>query len=374
MDNLLSSIGEMLLMGPGPSCCYPEVYRAMGLPTLGYLDPTFTAIMDAIQAQLQTLMRTKNLWTFPISGTGSAGMETSFANLIEPGDTALILVNGVFSGRMVEVATRFGAHVDEVEFPWGKPIEIGKVKDALSVKKYKLVAAVHAETSTGVRNPIEDLGKLLKSTETLFLVDAVTSLGGIDLQVDSWGIDVVYSGSQKCISCPPGLSPMSFSQKAIDVISRRKNKVPNFYFDAALLAQYWQNEKPRVYHHTPPINLLYGFHQALSLILTEGMEQVQQRHRNNHLLLKKGIEAKGLQMFVDPPYQLPMLNTVLIPPNVDDATVRRILRTNHKIEIGGGMGSLAGKIWRIGLMGHTSRSENVERFLKAMDLTLHEVK
>ena len=360
-------------MGPGPSCCYPEVYKALSLPTLGYLDPKFTAIMDAIQLQLRMLMQTKNLWTFPISGTGSAGMETGFANLIEPGDTVLVLVNGVFSGRMVEVATRLGAHVDKVEFPWGKPIDIEKVKDALSTEKYKLVAAVHAETSTGVLNPVDELGKLLKTTETLFLVDTVTSLGGIDVQVDAWGIDVTYSGSQKCLSCPPGLSPMSFSQKAIEAITKRKNKVPNFYFDASLLAQYWQTERPRVYHHTPPINLLYGLHQALSLILTEGIDRVQQRHRKNYLLLKKGIEGMGLQMFVDSPYQLPMLNTVLIPPKIDDIKVRQLLRTNHKIEIGGGMGQLAGKIWRIGLMGHTSRPENVKRFLKAMDLTFHEV-
>jgi alanine-glyoxylate transaminase/serine-glyoxylate transaminase/serine-pyruvate transaminase len=369
-NNLLKNIEEVLLMGPGPSCIHPKTYDALSCKTLGHLDPYFVKIMDEIQLQLQTILNTKNRLTLPISGTGSAGMEACFVNLVEPQDSVLVLINGVFGKRMVEVATRLGAKVDSIEFEWGTPIDIDQVKEKLEKKSYDILATVHAETSTGVQNPIGEISNLLKGSNTLFLVDAVTSLGGIEVRVDDWGIDAVYSGSQKCLSVPPGLAPVSFSDRAFSKISNRKTKVPNWYLDMSLIGKYWQGERKRVYHHTAPINMLYSLYQGLELILEEGMENVYKRHQENHIKLKDGLEEMGLSMYVKEPFRLPMLNAVSIPDDVNDLKVRQTLRNDHKIEIGGGLGPLAGKIWRIGLMGHTARPENVTRFLDALDKSL----
>jgi alanine-glyoxylate transaminase/serine-glyoxylate transaminase/serine-pyruvate transaminase len=370
MNNLLDKIEEILLMGPGPSCVPPEVYKALSCKTLGHLDPHFIKIMDEIQTLLQKLMNTNNKLTLPISGTGSAGMETCFVNLIEPNDPVLILTNGVFGVRMQDVAGRLGAQIDNIDFEWGTPIKLEVIKEKLKNKSYKIIAVVHAETSTGVKNPIDELSKILKDTESLFLLDTVTSLGGIEVKVDEWGVDAVYSGTQKCLSCPPGLSPVSFSEKAFSVISNRKSKVPNWYLDMSLIAQYWSGERSRVYHHTAPINMLYGLYQALLLIVEEGPANVFKRHFENHNKLKEGLEKLGLEMYVEEPYRLPMLNAVSIPEGVNDVKVRSTLLQKYHIEIGGGLGPLAGKIWRIGLMGYTARTENVERFLKAFKKTL----
>ena len=370
MKNLLDDIKEVLLMGPGPSLVPPEVYKALSCKTLGHLDPYFIKIMDEIQVLLQKIMNTSNKLTLPISGTGSAGMESCFVNLVEPGDPVLVLINGVFGKRMVEVATRLGGNVDSIEFEWGTPINIEDVKEKLEKQSYKIVAAVHAETSTGVSNPIDKISEVLKGIDSLFLVDTVTSLGGIEVKVDEWGIDAVYSGTQKCLSCPPGLAPVSFSDKAFTAITNRKMKVPNWYLDMSLIGQYWQSERKRTYHHTAPINMLYGLYQALLLINDEWTENVFKRHMQNHLKLKKGLESIGLSMFVEESYQLPMLNAVAIPDSLEDLKIRQSLLKDFKIEIGGGLGPLAGKIWRIGLMGHTARPENVDTLINALEKTI----
>jgi alanine-glyoxylate transaminase/serine-glyoxylate transaminase/serine-pyruvate transaminase len=363
--NLLSDIEEKLLMGPGPSCVHPSVYEALSRPTIGHLDPDFIAIMDEIKRMLCILLKTKNKLTIPISGTGSAGMETCFVNLIEPGDHVLILSNGVFGKRMQDVAGRLGANVDALEFEWGTPVVVEDAEKKIAAKSYKMVAIVHAETSTGVLNPVAQVGALLKGSDTLYLADTVTSFGGIDISMDKWGIDVLYSGTQKCLSCPPGLAPVSFSDRAVGAIKKRKSKVPNWYLDLNLLTQYWEGAT-RVYHHTAPVNMLYGLYQSLYLILEEGPGKVYARHKENHQVLVAGLEEMGIKMLVDAQYRLPMLNSVIIPEEIDDATVRKELLAKYKIEIGAGLGDLAGKIWRIGLMGHTARRENVNRFLSSI--------
>jgi len=289
MSNLLDGIEEVLLMGPGPSCVPPQVYEAIGKKTLGHLDPYFLEIMDELKERLRTLLNTKNNLTVPISGTGSAGMEACFVNLVEPGDRVLILINGVFGMRMREVASRLGAEVDALEFTWGTPVVVDDVAKKLKEKAYRIVAVVHAETSTGVRNPVAEIGALLKGTDTIYLVDTVTSLGGIEVRMDDWGIDALYSGTQKCLSCPPGLAPLSFSEKAMAKLGARKTKVPNWYLDISLIAAYWGQN--RVYHHTAPVNMTYALYQALLLILEEGPEKVFKRHLDTHLLLVKGLEA-----------------------------------------------------------------------------------
>ena len=361
--NALKDIKETLLMGPGPSCVPPAVYAALALPTIGHLDPRFIAVMNEIKAMLQEVMQTKNEVTMPMSGTGSAGMETCFVNLIEPGDRVLVLINGVFGQRMQDVATRLGAQVEIIEFEWGTPVQLDAVRTKLANNSYRIVAVVHAETSTGVRNPVAEVGKLVKDTGALYLVDGVTSMGGIPIQLDAWGADAFYSGTQKCLSCPPGLAPVSFSPRAVEKLRSRKTKVPNWYLDVSMIVNYWQGAK-RAYHHTAPINMLYALHAALSVILREGMDRVHARHRAAHEQLVAGLAAMGMQMLVAPEYRLPMLNAVKIPSGVDDAAVRNRLLTEHGIEIGAGLGPLAGKVWRFGLMGHTARPENVERLLK----------
>jgi len=365
----LSTLSQTLLMGPGPSCVPDQVYSALSQYTIGHLDPRFIALMDEIKDRLQKLMQTSNALTIPISGTGSSGMETCFVNLIEQGDPVLILKNGVFGMRMEDLATRLGADVDVLEFEWGTPVEPSAVRDKLTSKNYKIVAVVHAETSTGVLNPVSEISRLLQSTDSLYLVDCVTSLGGIPVKADEWKVDALYSGTQKCLSCPPGLAPISFSDKALQTLKNRKTKVPNWYLDLNMIVNYWAGET-RAYHHTAPINMLYGLYAALGVIMEEGIENVFSRHTQTHEYLVNGLADLGLQMAVSPECRLPMLNAVSIPEGIDDAGIRMKLLREHDIEIGAGLGPLAGKIWRIGIMGHTAHRENVDRLLNALKTLL----
>jgi alanine-glyoxylate transaminase / serine-glyoxylate transaminase / serine-pyruvate transaminase len=370
MNNLLERVEALLLMGPGPSSVRSSVYSALARPTLGHLDPSFIEIMDGVKELLRAAFGTANRLTLPVSGTGSAGMEAAFANLVESGTQTLVLVNGTFGARMAEVARRLGANVETLEFSWGTPVVLEDVERALRARPYGLVAVVHAETSTGVCNPVAEIGALARSTGALFLVDAVTSLGGMPVEVDAWGVDAVYSGTQKCLSCPPGLSPASFSERALRVMRARKTKVPSWYFDMSQVMQYWDGAK-RAYHHTAPVNMIYGLYQALIDLLDEGLPAAFARHRAAHAQLVGGLEALGLTMLVPAKSRLPMLNAVRIPDGIRDLDVRERLRREFHIEIGGGLGPLAGKIWRIGLMGHTARAENVERLLGALRTCLN---
>jgi alanine-glyoxylate transaminase/serine-glyoxylate transaminase/serine-pyruvate transaminase len=345
------------------------VYAALARPTIGHLDPAFIEIMDAIKGMLGEVLATDNSLTVAMSGTGSAGMETCFVNLVEPGDRALVLINGVFGMRMQDVATRLGAQVDTLEFEWGTPVQVEDVRRQLEKADYDIVAVVHAETSTGVCNPVVEIGSLLKERDSLYIVDAVTSLGGMPVKTDAWAIDAIYSGTQKCLSCPPGLAPVSFSTAAMDRLERRKSKVPNWYLDLSMIASYWQGAT-RVYHHTAPINMLYGLYAALKCILDEGLDAVYARHRAAHEQLVEGLLDLGLEMLVEPEYRLPMLNAVKVPDGVDEAAVRSRLLQEHRIEIGAGLGPLAGAVWRIGVMGHTARPENVQRLLSVLKTVL----
>jgi alanine-glyoxylate transaminase/serine-glyoxylate transaminase/serine-pyruvate transaminase len=336
----------------------------MSQPLLGHLDPVFVRMMDEIKVMLRQVFLTENDMTFPVSGTGSAGMEFCFVNLIEPGDEVVIGVNGVFGTRMVDVAERCGAKVTRVEAPWGQIIEPGAVAAALAGRKPKLVALVHAETSTGALTPVEEIARLAREAGALMLLDTVTSLGGCPVRLDAWGIDAVYSGTQKCLSCPPGLSPVSLSARAMAVATRRKVKVQSWYLDVNLLSSYWGQE--RVYHHTAPISMNYALHEALRLVLEEGLENRWRRHQENHLALVEGLKVLGLGIASQPGHQLWQLNAVTVPEGVDEAAVRKRLLTEFGIEVGAGLGPMKGKIWRIGLMGETSKAENVDRVLAAL--------
>ena len=352
------------LLGPGPSPVHPRVLAALSLPVVGHLDPKFLEIMDQSMAMLREVFQTKNRLALPMSGTGSAGMETCFVNLVDPGDNVLIGVNGVFGTRMVDVAQRCGAQVDTVEAEWGAALEPQKFKTALAQKKYKLTAVVHAETSTGVLQPLDDIAKLVRESGALFVVDTVTSLGGAPVRVDELGIDACYSGTQKCLSCPPGLSPVTFSERAVEVIRKRKTKVQSWYLDLSMIEKYWGSE--RVYHHTAPISMNYALHEALRLVLEEGLEASWQRHRHVHESFVREMRKLELEPAVAEPIRAPMINTVKIPEGVDDPKVRQRLYDDFNIEIGAGLGPLKGKIWRVGLMGHGSRVENVELLAKAL--------
>ncbi len=356
-------------MGPGPSCVPESVYAALARPTIGHLDPYFIEIMDAAKQNLKSVFRTTNELTLPVSGTGSAGMETCFVNLVNPGDKVLILVNGVFGTRMVDVAGRLGADVTAREFEWGTPVLVDAVREELAKKKFAIVAVVHAETSTGVRNPVEEIGRIVEDHGALYIVDAVTSLGGIDVRMDDWSIDAIYSGTQKCLSCPPGLSPISFSSRAVEKLKSRPAKVPNWYLDLSLIMNYWEGSK-RAYHHTAPINMVYALYQALYDLLDEGLEESFTRHSDAHAYLVSELEKIGLTLLVAPESRLPMLNAVNCPDGVDEAKIRSRLLGEHRIEIGAGLGPLAGKIWRVGLMGHTARRENVDRLINALKTVL----
>ena len=364
MTTVFGTLDHVLLMAPGPSPVAPNVLEAMSLPTLGHLDPDCIKVMDALQEQLRAVCKTTNAVTFPISGTGSAGMEACFVNLVEPGDNVLIVNNGLFCSRMVEVASRLGAQVDTVECPWGAPISVDAVKKQLEQKKYKILAVVHAETSTGVNNPVGELGALVKNSDTLYLVDSVAGLGGVDVRVDEWGIDAFYSGSQKCLSTPPGLAPASFSEAAMDAMARRKTKVPNWYLDVALIRKYWEGT-PRTYHHTAPINMYYGLHQALDNMLTEGLEASFGRHQAMHERLKQGMGKLGFTPYVTEG-AAPQVNLFVPPAGVDANALRGRLRTEHKIEVAGGLGALAGKVLRVGVMGEGAREEPIDRLVAAV--------
>ena len=357
-----------ILLGPGPSDVHPRILTAMATPLLGHLDPQFLEIMNETQELLRKTFRTSNHLTFPVSGTGSAGMETCVVNLIEPGDRMVVCVNGVFGQRMTDVAQRAGAAVTTLERPWGEVFELDQLRAALQKIRPKVLGIVHAETSTGAWQPAEELGKLCHEFDTLLLLDTVTSLGGVPVEVDGWGVDAVYSGTQKCLSCPPGLSPVSFSPRAVEAINRRKTKVQSWYLDMTMVQRYWGEE--RFYHHTAPITMIYALREALRLVHEEGLEARWARHMGNHIALKAGLAALRISYAAKEGHQLPTLNAVLIPPGADDLTTRKHLLNNYGIEIGGGLGDFKGKAWRVGLMGHGSRPNNVLLFLAALEQSL----
>ncbi len=357
--------GYRLLLGPGPVETSPRVLRAMSSNMLGHLDPQFLEFMNETMELLRKVFQTKNQLTLPMSGTGSAGMETALVNLIEPGDKVIICVHGVFGQRMRDIAGRCGAEVISVESPFGRPIEPESVKKAFEkAGKVKLVAVVHAETSTGILQPLTEISQIAKQYGALFVVDAVTSLGGVELKVDEWGIDACYSGTQKALSCPPGLAPVTFNDRAAEVINKRKAKVQSWYLDLSMIQSYWGKE--RFYHHTAPINMIYGLREALQIVLEEGLEARFARHKQNSEAFIKGIEAMGLSMIAPQGYRLPTLNAVRIPDGVEDVGVRKHLLDKYGIEIGGGLGDFKGKAWRVGLMGESSKRNNVVLLLAAL--------
>ena len=353
------------LMGPGPSDVHHRVLRAMATPVIGHLDPQFIVIMDELKDMLRQLFKTQNELTFAVSATGSAGMEICFVNLLEPGDEALVCVNGVFGNRMSDIVERCGAKLTRVDAPWGQPVDPAAVKAALETCSPKVVAIVHAETSTGVLQPLEEIGAMARDAGALYLVDTVTSLGGTDVRMDDWGIDAIYSGTQKCISAPPGLSPVSFSPRALEAMDKRTTKVQSWYLDLSMLRNYWDGAK-RAYHHTAPISMVYALHEALRLIFEEGLDERFKRHRRNHELLKDGLGELGFEFLVASEYRLPMLNAVKIPEGVDEAAVRLKLLENYNIEIGAGLGEFAGKVWRIGLMGTSCTENHVNLLVSAL--------
>lgn len=359
------------LMGPGPSDVSPRVLAAMARPTIGHLDPEFIRMMDEVKAMLKTFFKTDNELTMPISAPGSAGMEACFVNLIEPGDKVIVCQNGVFGGRMKENVIRFGGECILVEDEWGTAISVEKVKAAFAAHdNIKALAFVHAETSTGVCSDAKALCKIAQDNNALSIVDAVTSLGGVELDVDGWGIDAIYSGTQKCLSCPPGISPVSFSDKAVDVVKNRQTPVPSWFLDTNLVMGYWGGGGKRAYHHTAPVNSLYALHESLVMLEEEGLENAWARHQKHHLALRAGLEAMGIGFLVDEADRLPQLNSVYIPEGVDDAAVRAALLKNYNLEIGAGLGALAGKVWRIGLMGSAATQRNVMLCLDALENTL----
>ncbi len=358
--------GKRVLMGPGPSDVHPRVLKALATPLVGHLDPDFLEIMNETRAMLKEVFQTKNEMTIALSGTGSAGMEACLVNLLQPGDKAIVCVSGLFGERMVDIVKRCGAEPVVVQTEWGNIIEPEQVQKALADNgKVKLLAIVHAETSTGVRQPLEEISRLTKEAETLLLVDAVTSLAGIPVETDRWQIDAIYSGSQKCLSCPPGLAPVSFSENALQSINQRTSPIQSWYLDIQMLQSYWGKE--RFYHHTAPINMIYALREALRLVLEEGLEKRFQRHYLHSKALVAGLEAMGLKMIAPVDYRLPELNAVYIPEGIDDITVRKALLKEYGIEIGGGLGKFKGKAWRIGLMGYSCSQDNVMLLLAALE-------
>ncbi|MFT6898045.1 MAG: alanine-glyoxylate transaminase/serine-glyoxylate transaminase/serine-pyruvate transaminase [Paraglaciecola sp.] len=358
------------LMGPGPSDVDPRILNALARPTVGHLDPSFIHLMDEIKTLLQYAFQTKNQLTMPVSAPGSAGMESVFVNLVEPGDKVIVCQNGVFGGRMQQNVQRCGGQAIMVQDTWGEPTDVNKLEQTLKAHPdAKIVAFVHAETSTGVRNDAQGLCALAKQYDCLTVVDAVTSLGGIELDVDGWQIDAVYSGTQKCLSCVPGLSPVSFSEAAIAVIKGRKTPVQSWFLDMELVMGYWEGNK-RAYHHTAPVNSLYALHESLIILHAEGLENAWQRHARLHQALKNGLTDIGLDFVVEEAYRLPQLNMVKIPQGVDDGAVRQQLLTEFNLEIGAGLGVLAGKVWRIGLMGYGCNQKNVDYCISSLKSVL----
>ena len=358
---------QRLLLGPGPSMVSPRVLRAMATPLVGHLDPAFLVIMNEVQAMLRAAFQTQNQFTIAISGTGSAGMEAALVNVIEPGDTVIVGVNGVFGTRMADIVGRCGGKLVKLEVPWGQTFSRAVIEEALKkAGQVKAVALVHAETSTGAQQPMDGLGKLCHAHGALLVVDTVTSLGGVPVEVDAWEADAVYSGTQKCLSCPPGLAPFTLSPRALDAVRARKTKVQSWYLDAGMVADYWAEGK-RVYHHTAPITMVYALREALRLVCEEGLEPRFARHRRNAAALIAGFAALGAKPLSADGQRLPSLNAVIPPEGVDEAAVRKYLLAEHDIEIGGGLGPLAGKLWRIGLMGYGSSQTNVLAVLSAIE-------
>ncbi|MEL6923207.1 MAG: alanine--glyoxylate aminotransferase family protein [Bacteroidota bacterium] len=356
-----------MLMGPGPSDAHPRVLKAMASPLIGHLDPEFVKLMDEVKSMTQQTLLTENHLTFVVSAPGSAGMETCLVNLLEPGDECIICINGVFGGRMTEIANRCGATVHKVETPWGEVTSTAQIKAALDkCPKPKLVALVHAETSTGACQPLEEISDLVHDAGALLMVDAVTSYCGVPLKVDEWKIDALYSGTQKCMSAPPGLSPVTFSDAAVKALEQRKTKVQSWFLDLSLVKNYWSGAK-RAYHHTAPVSSVYAYREALSLVLEEGLENRWARHRRVHEVLKKELEALGFEYLVDEAHRLPNLNAVYLPKGVkDEGALRRKLLEDYNIEVGGGLGAFAGKIWRIGIMGESCTLNHVHALSGAL--------
>lgn len=360
---------KRVLLGPGPSDADPRVLAAMSKPLVGHLDPAFLQVMDDIQQSLRFVFETKNRMSIPVSGTGSAGMEAAFVNLIEPGDRVVVCVNGVFGERMADIVGRAGGRLTRVEAEWGKSFDYDQIRQALNETHPKILAVVHAETSTGVLTSLAQVREVLNEfPETLLLVDCVTSLGGHPVGIDEHGVDVAYSGTQKCLSCPPGLAPITLSERAVETLRKRKSKVQSWYLDLTMVEKYWGAE--RTYHHTAPISMNYALREALRIVEEEGLSNRWARHRLNHQAFVAGVEAMGLEMLCEPGERLWSLNTVKIPEGIWDARVRSALLNDYGIEIGGGLGPLKDKIWRVGLMGTSSNRNNVVLLLSALEQIL----
>jgi alanine-glyoxylate transaminase/serine-glyoxylate transaminase/serine-pyruvate transaminase len=363
------------LLGPGPSDVPARILEAMSRPTIGHLDPAFLDMMEELKSLLQYGFQTRNPLTLPVSGPGSAGMEACFVNLLEPGDTVVVCINGVFGSRMRENVERCGARAIVLDTPWGQAVDPNQLEDTLKgAPAATVVAFVHAETSTGALSDAKTLAQVAQHYDCLTIMDAVTSLGGCPVLVDEWGIDATYSGSQKCLSCTPGLAPLTFGERAMERLKARRHKVQSWFMDIGLLTAYWGTGAQRAYHHTAPINALYGLHEALVMLQEEGLENAWERHRSNHELLRAGIEAMGLDFLVPEGQRLPQMNAIRVPSGTDEAEVRRCLLEDYSIEIGPGLGVLAGKIWRIGLMGHGSKPRNVRLVLGAIEDALTAIK
>ena len=373
MENIYEELKppKRILLGPGPSNVNPRVYKAMMTPVVGYLDSELLKIMDEVVEMLRKVFKTKNKITFPVSGTGTAGMEAALCNIIEPGDEVLVCINGYFGARIKDMVERYGGKPLIIEASWGETVPPEKVRKAIKEKKVKLVAIVHTETSTGVLQPLEEISEIVRESEALLLVDTVASLGGYPVETDKLGIDIVYSATQKCLSCPPGLAPITFSEKAVEIIKKRKNKVSSFYLDVNLLEKYWFGGK-RTYHHTASMSLLYALYEGLKIVLEEGLETRFERHRRNAEALKAGLKAMGLKLIAQEGHQAPMLTAVAIPEGISDVEVRGRLLKEYGIEIGGGLGVFSGKAWRIGLMGESSTQSNVLLILNALEKLLSE--
>ncbi|GAB6062753.1 pyridoxal-phosphate-dependent aminotransferase family protein [Deferrisoma palaeochoriense] len=365
---------QRILMGPGPSDIHPRVLQALSRPTVGHLDPTFVHMMEELKDLLRYAFQTRNEVTFAVSGPGSAGMEACFVNLVEPGDTVVVCRNGVFGERMRQNVERCGGTAVVVDDEWGRPVDPAKVEAALREHpEAKIVAFVHAETSTGAASDAEALARIAREHGCLTIVDTVTSLGGIPVQVDAWGLDAVYSGSQKCLSCVPGLSPVTFGERALAKVRGRKTPVQSWFLDLTLVLGYWGGDGKRTYHHTAPVNALYALHEALVLLKEEGIESAWARHRLHHRALRAGLESMGLSFVVEEPHRLPQLNAVYAPEGVDEAAVRRRLLEDYSLEIGAGLGAFAGRVWRIGLMGYAAKRQNVLTCLGALEAVLAEL-
>lgn len=362
------AVPARLLMGPGPCNAHPDVLQAMNTSPLGHLDPAFLQIMDEIQSLLRYVWQTDNPHTIAVSGTGSAAMEATLANSIEPGDVVLVGVAGYFGNRLVDMAGRYQADVKTISQPWGRVFSLEELRSAMAQYRPRILALVHAETSTGARQPIEGVGELCREYDCLLLLDTVTSLGGVPIHLDEWGVDLAYSCSQKGLGCAPGASPFTMSERAMTKLQGRSSKVPNWYLDMLLLGKYWGVD--RVYHHTAPINLYYGLREALRLLAAEGIDRSWQRHQTNVEYLWESLSKIGLDMHVEKEHRLPTLTTVKVPDGVDAKSITNRLLKEHDIEIGNGLGELAGKVWRVGLMGYNSRPETVDRLVSSLSAVL----